>query len=68
MHRSYSSFRDYADVVHAVLLPRCHNEPSNLTLKEIHDMLDLIANEDTTGRWFYYKNNLIYCDQFSISL
>ncbi|EDW00339.1 DNA ligase 4 [Drosophila grimshawi] len=47
-HRSFSSFRDYADVVHAVLLPRCHNEPSNLTLKQVHDMLDLIASEDTT--------------------
>ncbi|KAH8387859.1 hypothetical protein KR093_009908, partial [Drosophila rubida] len=48
MHRSWSSFRDYADVVHAVLLPRCFNAPSNLTLKQIHEMLDLIANEDTT--------------------
>ncbi|XP_062139065.1 DNA ligase 4 [Drosophila sulfurigaster albostrigata] len=48
MHRSWSSFRDYGDVVHAVLLPRCFNAPSNLTLKQIHEMLDLIANEDTT--------------------
>ncbi|KAM8718835.1 hypothetical protein ACLKA7_001529 [Drosophila subpalustris] len=47
-HRTWSSFRDYADVIHSVLLPRCHNEPSNLTLKQIHDMLDIIANEDTT--------------------
>ncbi|XP_064536990.1 DNA ligase 4 [Drosophila montana] len=47
-HRTVSTFRDYADVVHAVLLPRCHNEPSNLTLKQIHEMLDIIASEDTT--------------------
>lgn len=49
-HRTWSSFRDYADVINSVLLPRCHNEPSSLTLKQIHDMLDIIANEDTTGK------------------
>ncbi|XP_023176377.2 DNA ligase 4 [Drosophila hydei] len=47
-NRTASSFRDYGDVVFSVLQPRCHNEPSNLTLKQIHDMLDIIASEDTT--------------------
>ncbi|XP_068154821.1 LOW QUALITY PROTEIN: DNA ligase 4, partial [Drosophila tropicalis] len=53
--RGWNSFRmggrggdDYAEVVHAVLLPRCHNPPSNLTLQEVHNMLDIIANEDMT--------------------
>lgn len=46
--RKWTTFCDFADVVHAVLLPRCPNEPSNLTLLQIHEMLDNIANNETT--------------------
>ncbi|ALC48644.1 Lig4 [Drosophila busckii] len=46
-HRAWTAQRDYADVVHAVLLPRCHNAASNLTLQQLHEMLDTIANEDS---------------------
>lgn len=48
-HRSGNMYRDYGDVVYAVLKPRCFNPPSNLRLNQIHEMLDTIANEDTTG-------------------
>ncbi|XP_037936936.1 DNA ligase 4-like [Teleopsis dalmanni] len=45
--RSYSGIRgDYADIVHTVLSPRCKQEPSNVTLKQVHDMLDTIASDD----------------------
>ncbi|XP_034671871.1 DNA ligase 4 [Drosophila subobscura] len=47
-HRSGTSYRDYGDVVYAVLVSRCFNPPSDLRLKSIHEMLDTIANEDTT--------------------
>ncbi|KAH8289775.1 hypothetical protein KR054_010784 [Drosophila jambulina] len=47
-HRSGNMYRDYGDVVYAVLKPRCFNPPSNLRLKQINEMLDTIANEDTT--------------------
>ncbi|KAI8034707.1 DNA ligase 4 [Drosophila gunungcola] len=46
-HRSGNMYRDYGDVVYAVLKPRCFNPPSDLRLKHIHEMLDTIANEDT---------------------
>ncbi|KAH8409017.1 hypothetical protein KR009_005324 [Drosophila setifemur] len=47
-HRSGNMYRDYGDVVYAVLKPRCFNPPSDLRLSHIHQMLDTIANEDTT--------------------
>ncbi|XP_017138279.1 DNA ligase 4 [Drosophila miranda] len=47
-HRTGSSFRDYGDVVYAVLVSRCFNPPSDLRLNAIHEMLDTIANEDTS--------------------
>uniref|UniRef100_A0A1I8PP02 DNA ligase 4 n=1 Tax=Stomoxys calcitrans TaxID=35570 RepID=A0A1I8PP02_STOCA len=37
---------DYADKVFRILKPRCSNESSKLTLKEVHDMLDTVANEN----------------------
>uniref|UniRef100_A0A0A1XLZ5 DNA ligase 4 n=1 Tax=Zeugodacus cucurbitae TaxID=28588 RepID=A0A0A1XLZ5_ZEUCU len=37
---------DYADIVYAVLMPRCRNELSELTLYEVHEMLDTIAEGD----------------------
>nr|AAM51029.1 RH46576p [Drosophila melanogaster] len=46
-HRNGNMYRGYGDVVYSVLKPRCFNPPSNLRLKEIHQMLDTIANEDT---------------------
>ncbi|XP_017055785.1 DNA ligase 4 [Drosophila ficusphila] len=46
-HRTANMYRDYGDVVYAVLKPRCFNPPSDLRLKHIHEMLDTIANEDT---------------------
>ncbi|EDV38307.1 uncharacterized protein Dana_GF21760 [Drosophila ananassae] len=46
-HRSGNMYRDYGDVVYAVLKPRCFNPPSDLRLSHIHQMLDTIANEDT---------------------
>ncbi|XP_030379064.1 DNA ligase 4-like [Scaptodrosophila lebanonensis] len=49
-HKSYTPHRDYADVVHAVLKSRCFNNPSDLTLLQIHEMLDIIANEDTQSK------------------
>lgn len=48
-HRSGNMYRDYGDVVYAVLKPRCFNPPSDLRLSHIHQMLDTIANEDTKG-------------------
>ncbi|XP_067641876.1 DNA ligase 4 [Eurosta solidaginis] len=45
--RTYNgSHGDYADIVYAVLMPRCKHEPSNITLYEIHQMLDSIAEDD----------------------
>ncbi|KAH8271125.1 hypothetical protein KR018_000680 [Drosophila ironensis] len=49
-HRSGNMYRDYGDVVFAVLKPRCFNPPSDLRLHHIHEMLDTIANEDTTAK------------------
>ncbi|XP_017016094.2 DNA ligase 4 [Drosophila takahashii] len=46
-HRSGNMYRDYGDVVYAVLKPRCSNPPSDLRLQHIHAMLDTIASEDT---------------------
>ncbi|XP_036318906.1 DNA ligase 4 [Rhagoletis pomonella] len=37
---------DYADIVYAVLMPRCRHEPSELSLYEVHQMLDTIAEDD----------------------
>ncbi|XP_012162319.1 DNA ligase 4 [Ceratitis capitata] len=37
---------DYADIVHAVLMPQCKNDPSELSLYEVHQMLDNIAEGD----------------------
>ncbi|XP_037824188.1 DNA ligase 4 [Lucilia sericata] len=45
--RNFNGFRgDYAERVYRVLKPRCSHQPSNLTLKQVHDMLDTIANEN----------------------
>lgn len=48
-HRSGNMYRDYGDVVYAVLKPRCFNPASDLRLSHIHQMLDTIANEDIKG-------------------
>ncbi|XP_017086488.1 DNA ligase 4 isoform X2 [Drosophila eugracilis] len=45
-NRTGNTYRDYGDVVNAVLKRRCFNPPSNLRLKYIHELLDTIANED----------------------
>ncbi|KAL9877806.1 DNA ligase 4 [Glossina fuscipes] len=39
-------YGDYAEKVYKVLKPRCNREPSTFKLKEIHDMLDVIAKGD----------------------
>uniref|UniRef100_A0A1A9W1G8 DNA ligase 4 n=1 Tax=Glossina brevipalpis TaxID=37001 RepID=A0A1A9W1G8_9MUSC len=39
-------YGDYAEKVYKVLKPRCKHEPSTFKLKEIHDMLDMIAKGD----------------------
>ncbi|XP_054729929.1 DNA ligase 4-like [Anastrepha obliqua] len=45
--RAYNGSQgDYADIVYAVLMPRCRHEPSELSLYEVHQMLDSIAEDD----------------------
>ncbi|XP_061401399.1 DNA ligase 4-like, partial [Musca vetustissima] len=45
--RNFCSIRgDYAERVYRILKPRCSNSPSDLTLKEVHDMLDSVASEN----------------------
>lgn len=52
--RNFNGFRgDYAERVYKVLQSRCSHQPSNLTLKQVHDMLDTIANENRLSK----KNN-----------
>lgn len=49
--RNFNGFRgDYAERVYRILKPRCTHAPSNLTLKEVHDMLDTIANENRLSK------------------
>lgn len=45
--RTYNNFgNDYADIVYAVLFPRCNNLLSEISLFEVHQMLDTIAAGD----------------------
>lgn len=49
--RNFSGIKgDYATKVYRILQPRCKNESSNLTLKEVHDMLDCVANENRLSK------------------
>lgn len=43
-------YGDYAEKVYKVLKPRCKRESSTFKLKEIHDMLDVIAKGDRSGK------------------
>ena len=45
--RNYSGVHgDYAEIFHSVLKPRVQREPSDFNLKQIHDRLDTIAEDD----------------------
>lgn len=49
--RNFCSIRgDYAERVYRILKPRCSNSPSDLTLKEVHDMLDSVASENLLSK------------------
>lgn len=45
---------DYADMLGSILMTRCRQEPSDLTLATIHEMLDTIAQEDR-------RSMLLFC-------
>lgn len=51
IHRSATTGHpeDYADIVYSVLKSRTTNTPSDLTLYDVHTMLDTIASEDRSS-------------------
>ena len=49
--RNFNGIRgDYAERVYRVLKTRCTSQHSDLTLKEVHEMLDTIASENRASK------------------
>lgn len=65
--RTYNNFgNDYADIVYAVLFPRCNNLLSEISLFEVHQMLDTIAAGDRQGEFLLISFSFLNSYTFSL--